>query len=522
VRNGSDTEQEYQRRKLANQTVAVIPAAGLSTRMTPLWTRVDPYLDSLAKPAMTDFVTSCSLLHLILTKLLNEGVVGRVWVRVGKRLPAQLEECRTEKEKMQFKIEQDLMAIIGRWDSVSAFYSNPDGDDEGTGATIVSREAKAMLEANTIVKTVVFCYGDTVTISSATLREIVLDHTSKANDVTVVSMLVPDASGYGRVVRDAHTNEFLGIVEQKVIGTTEEERREKQWCEFKQGRVKIATEHLQAIQERNTGLLVVTREVFLNTVRDVDVPAIGIAERQDKATAHGADHAERIYILKQRGKGEYYLPEVANKVERAGGKVEIFSLREGTLRAFDSRTDIRHYALEKEVRFEAEASPAWIRKTDQWESYEPLDERCFQVLEQLFGVSIYPGSLIGSDPSVRRFLLSLWDAIMQTGGYRTFSDRYEQELREGKLASVAHLNDRPSSPLHIGCHTLLKGYVALGEDISINPWATIENSAIIRSTIGRKAVIRNALIYNSHIRSSPLSPTLVESTEIRNATFPLY
>ncbi len=521
MRSPAEIEQAYQKRGLSKQTVAVIPAAGLSTRMTPLWTRVDPYLDSLAKPAMTDFATSRSFLDLILTKLLNEDVVSRVWVRVGKRLPAQLEECHSDKEKMQFKIEQDLMAIIRRWDRVRAFYSNPDGDDEGTGATIVSVEAKAMLENERDVQSVLFCYGDTVTISTATLKEIILEHTIKHNDVTVVSMRVPDASGYGRVVRDRHTNEFLGIVEQKVIGTTEEERKAKQRCEFKQGQVKIATEHLHAIHERNTGLLAVTREVFLNTIRHVDLSASSMPDRSAAPSASTSGQAVPIYVLKQRGGSEYYLPEVANKVERAGGKVGIFTLPEKILRAFDSRTNIRHFALEKDVRFKTEVPPAWVQKISQWQSYEPLDEKCLQVLEQLFGVSIYPGSLIRTDPSIHRFLLSLSDAIQQTGGYRTFCAAYEHELRESRLVSIPQLSDYASAPIHIGCHTLLKGYVALGECISISPWATIENSAIIKSKIDRKAVIRNALVSNSHIRSSAVSPTCVESTEICNSSFPL-
>lgn len=521
MRSPAAIEQAYQTRGLLKQTAAVIPAAGLSTRMTPLWTRVDPYLDSLAKPAMTDFVTSSSFLDLILTKLLNEGVARCVLVRVGKRLPAQLEECRNTKEKMQYKIQEDLMAIVRRWDCVSALYSNPDGNDEGTGATIVSREAKTMLADQRNVQNVLFCYGDTVTVSAAALKKILLEHVMKRNDVTVVSMRVPDASGYGRVVRDRHTNEFLGIVEQKVIGATEEERKAKQWCEFKQGHVKIPTEHLHAIQERNTGLLVVSKDVFLNTIREVDVPARGIPSQSVAPADAGSERRPPIYVLKRRG-NEYYLPEVANKVERAGGKVGIFALPEGMLRAFDSRTDIRHYALEKGVEFKTEPPPAWVQKTAQWQTYEPLDEECLQVLEQLFGVSVYPGSLIRTDPSIRRFLSSLSDAVHQTGGYRTFCATYEHELREGTLSSIPQLSGYASAPMHIGCNTLLKGYVALGDCSTIRQWATIENSAIIKSAIDRKALIRNAVICNSHIRSSAISPTHVDSMEICNSSFPLY
>ena len=67
--------------------------------------------------------------------------------------------------------------------------------------------------------TIVLC-GDTPLITGETLKSLVDTHRKEANGVTVLSAIVEDPTGYGRIVRDADGN-FTKIVEQK-DGTSEE------------------------------------------------------------------------------------------------------------------------------------------------------------------------------------------------------------------------------------------------------------------------------------------------------------
>ena len=68
--------------------------------------------------------------------------------------------------------------------------------------------------------TLVLC-GDTPLITGKTLTELVEKHRKEANGVTVLSAILDDATGYGRIIRDAAGN-FEKIVEHK--DATEEER----------------------------------------------------------------------------------------------------------------------------------------------------------------------------------------------------------------------------------------------------------------------------------------------------------
>lgn len=57
-------------------------------------------------------------------------------------------------------------------------------------------------------------FGDTPIISGDTLSRLVSQHRSDGNGVTVLSTMVDDPSGYGRIIRDEH-GEFVKSVEHK-------------------------------------------------------------------------------------------------------------------------------------------------------------------------------------------------------------------------------------------------------------------------------------------------------------------
>lgn len=72
--------------------------------------------------------------------------------------------------------------------------------------------------------TIVLC-GDTPLITGETLSKLVEIHRKLANGVTVLSAVLDDPTGYGRIVRDAQ-NGFVKIVEQKDATPEEQEIKE--------------------------------------------------------------------------------------------------------------------------------------------------------------------------------------------------------------------------------------------------------------------------------------------------------
>ncbi|MFD7132747.1 bifunctional UDP-N-acetylglucosamine diphosphorylase/glucosamine-1-phosphate N-acetyltransferase GlmU [Streptomyces sp. NPDC059894] len=63
--------------------------------------------------------------------------------------------------------------------------------------------------------TVVVVCGDTPLLTGATLAELAATHEADGNAVTVLTAEVPDATGYGRIVRDEVSGAVTGIVEHK-------------------------------------------------------------------------------------------------------------------------------------------------------------------------------------------------------------------------------------------------------------------------------------------------------------------
>ncbi|MEV6754712.1 bifunctional UDP-N-acetylglucosamine diphosphorylase/glucosamine-1-phosphate N-acetyltransferase GlmU [Streptomyces sp. NPDC051214] len=70
--------------------------------------------------------------------------------------------------------------------------------------------------------TVIVVCGDTPLLTGATLRKLAETHTGDGNAVTVLTAEVPDATGYGRIVRDGESGAVTGIVEHK--DATEKQR----------------------------------------------------------------------------------------------------------------------------------------------------------------------------------------------------------------------------------------------------------------------------------------------------------
>ncbi|MFD5552353.1 bifunctional UDP-N-acetylglucosamine diphosphorylase/glucosamine-1-phosphate N-acetyltransferase GlmU [Streptomyces sp. NPDC127068] len=78
----------------------------------------------------------------------------------------------------------------------------------------------------TLTGTVIVVCGDTPLLTGATLRELARTHAADGNAVTVLTAEVPDATGYGRIVRDPASGAVTAIVEHKDASAAQRAVRE--------------------------------------------------------------------------------------------------------------------------------------------------------------------------------------------------------------------------------------------------------------------------------------------------------
>ncbi|MEV7382030.1 bifunctional UDP-N-acetylglucosamine diphosphorylase/glucosamine-1-phosphate N-acetyltransferase GlmU [Streptomyces lydicus] len=99
-------------------------------------------------------------------------------------------------------------------------------EQKGTGHAV--RTALEQLSDSGLVLdgTVIVVCGDTPLLTGETLRRLGETHAADGNAVTVLSAEVPDATGYGRIVREAGTGAVTAIVEHKDATDTQRAIRE--------------------------------------------------------------------------------------------------------------------------------------------------------------------------------------------------------------------------------------------------------------------------------------------------------
>ncbi|MGE5553013.1 MAG: bifunctional UDP-N-acetylglucosamine diphosphorylase/glucosamine-1-phosphate N-acetyltransferase GlmU [Betaproteobacteria bacterium] len=141
----------------------------------------------------------------------------------------------------------------------------------GTGhAVLQARERLAKLEGDLLV-----LYGDTPLLKAATLSEFVRFHQQEKADASVLTAILPDPTGYGRIVREPETGAVLRIVEEKDASSVEKTYR-----------------------EINTGIYCFALSMLL--------PALA-------------------KLRPTNAQGEYYLTDVIALIREAGGKVVALS-----------------------------------------------------------------------------------------------------------------------------------------------------------------------------------------------------
>ena len=160
---------------------------------------------------------------------------------------------------------EDVKAYLG--DRVTYAYQH---EQLGTGHAV--RCAKDFLgeEGQTLI-----LFGDTPLITAETLKKLREHHIASGNTVTVLSAMVEDPTGYGRIIRDADGN-FVKSVEHK-----------------------DATEAELASREINSGMYIFdTKE--LREALDLIQP--------------------------NNAQGEYYLPDTLTIIKEKGLKVDAYAL----------------------------------------------------------------------------------------------------------------------------------------------------------------------------------------------------
>ena len=117
----------------------------------------------------------------------------------------------------------------------------------GTGhAVLQTKDIMKDLDGETLI-----IYGDTPLVSDKTISKILKIHEKEKNALTVVSCVLSDASGYGRLIREEKSNKLLAIREETDCSEYELDVDEANTgiCVFDN---KVLFEHLDKLDNNNT------------------------------------------------------------------------------------------------------------------------------------------------------------------------------------------------------------------------------------------------------------------------------
>ncbi|MEY2973841.1 MAG: putative bifunctional protein GlmU [Actinomycetota bacterium] len=119
-------------------------------------------------------------------------------------------------------VRSTVLAQAPTWANVTfAIQENQNGTGDATSAGLTAIAPAELGETSTIVVTA----GDTPLISAATITELVTAHRDNENAATVLTSVLDDPTGYGRIVR-APDGRVLRIVEQRDASPDELDIRE--------------------------------------------------------------------------------------------------------------------------------------------------------------------------------------------------------------------------------------------------------------------------------------------------------
>lgn len=139
--------------------------------------------------------------------------------------------------------------------------------------------------------------GDVPLIQADTLLHFISNHFENLSDVSVLSTLIPNPTGYGRIIRDENLN-FIGIVEEKDANQTQKQ-----------------------IQEINSGVFLLNSKLLFSSLKKVKN---NNAQKEYYLT-------DIIEILKNEGKNVFAFPDADYKEIQGINTVEDLSVAEGFL-----------------------------------------------------------------------------------------------------------------------------------------------------------------------------------------------
>lgn len=147
---------------------------------------------------------------------------------------------------------------------------------------------------------VLILYGDTPLITAETIEKMLAFHRKKKNAVTVLSAIVDNPTGYGRIVRD-ESKHFVKIVEQK--DATDEEKRIGEinggMYVFEAAHLKSALSKITNNNKQKEYYLTDTIEILLQEGYNVD--AIAIMNPDDILGVNSREQlADATTIMKKR------------------------------------------------------------------------------------------------------------------------------------------------------------------------------------------------------------------------------
>lgn len=250
---------------------AIILAAGKATRMKS--ERVKVLHEICGRPMLSYVLDAC-----------REAGVTRMFVVVGY-----------DKERVMatYANENDITWVV-------------QGEQKGTGhACLVCQEAveKAGLGGG---DTFVLC-GDGPLIRAATLQKLLLTHQNEGATLTLATCLLPDSTGYGRIVRkDGKADgEVLAIVEQNDATPEQQNIREvnPSYYIFRTNEIFKLLAQVQPNNKKGEYYLTDTLEIARRT--GGKVAAVAAVPPEDVLSINSrADLAEVNAVMQQRIQGE--------------------------------------------------------------------------------------------------------------------------------------------------------------------------------------------------------------------------
>ncbi|MGE5509596.1 MAG: bifunctional UDP-N-acetylglucosamine diphosphorylase/glucosamine-1-phosphate N-acetyltransferase GlmU [Chitinophagales bacterium] len=193
-------------------------------------------------------------------------------------------------------------------------------EQRGTGHAVM--QARPLLER--LQGDLLVVYGDTPLLRTETLAQLARFHQEEGAQATVLTAILPDPTGYGRIIRKAETGEVLRIVEEK-----------------------DATPVEKAFREINTGIYC------------FDLPMLlAVLDR----------------LQPNNAQGEYYLTDAIALIREAGGKVAALAAAEPVeVQGVNSREQLAGVEAELRAAKNRELMAAGVTLMDPRSTFIDLD-----------------------------------------------------------------------------------------------------------------------------------------------------